>query len=179
MFASTLSQRTAPATTVAGSQNLPANHPQVQSGDSKNPQQVFADVQQAIGKARAEPDNFAAQMKAAELFYQIQRYDQAIEFLLKANQLKPDDFDAVAALAQVNLDAEHYDTADKWYKAALLKKPGDGRILAGLAFSALQRANAKEAEQAIANLEKNDPGNEDLPRFREKLTALKSGDKAK
>ncbi len=130
MFASTMSQRSAPVEAgTADNRNLPANHPQVQSGDPKNPQQVFAEVQEAISKARKEPSNFEAQMKAAELFYQIQRYDQSIEFLLKANQIKPDSFEAVVALGRVNLDAEHYDTAEKWYKAALRKKPDDKREL--------------------------------------------------
>ena len=127
MFASTMSQRTntPAAASMTANQNLPADHPQVPSGDSQNPQQTFAEVQAAIGKARSEPNNFDAQMKAAELFYRIQRYDQAIEFLLKANQLNPESFEAVVALGQVNLDAEHYDQAEKWYKAALLKKPDD------------------------------------------------------
>jgi tetratricopeptide (TPR) repeat protein len=181
LFASTMSQRTnAPAAaSMTSNQNLPADHPQIPSGDSKNPQQTFAEVQAAIAKARSEPNNFESQMKAAELFYQIQRYDQAIEFLLKANQLNPDNFEAVVALGQVNLDAEHYDTAEKWYKAALLKKPDDTRVLASLAFTTLQKGDAGEAEKAIASLEKIDPSNEDLKQFREKLANLKSGEKAK
>ncbi|MBA2527738.1 MAG: tetratricopeptide repeat protein [Pyrinomonadaceae bacterium] len=180
MFASTMSQRSAPvAASTADNRNLPANHPEVQSGDSKNPQQVFAEVQEAIGKARKEPNNFEAQMKAAELYYQIQRYDQAIEFLLKANQIKPDSFEAVVALGQVNLDAGHYDTAEKWYKTALMKKPDDKRVLASLAFTALQKGDAAAATKAIENLEKADPNSEDLPQFRERLTSLKSGDKPK
>lgn len=180
IFASTMSQRYLAANvTGAGNQNLPADHPQIQSKETQDPQQVFADVQAAISKARNEPNNFEAQMKAAELYYQIQRYDQAIEFLLKANQLKPKSYEAVVALGQVNLDAEHYDTAEKWYRAALLKKPNDARVLASLAFSALQKGDAKEAEKAIANLEKTSPQNEDLPRFREQLSNLKSPEKSK
>ncbi len=180
MFASTMSQRSAPVEAgTADNRNLPANHPQVQSGDPKNPQQVFAEVQEAISKARKEPSNFEAQMKAAELFYQIQRYDQSIEFLLKANQIKPDSFEAVVALGRVNLDAEHYDTAEKWYKAALMKKPDDKGVLASLAFTALQKGDAREAEEAIENLEKIDPSNQDLPQFRDRLASLKSGEKPK
>lgn len=180
MFASTMSQRSAPiASNMADNRNLPANHPQVQSGDPKNPQQVFAEVQEAISKARNEPNNFEAQMKAAELYYQIQRYDQAIEFLLKANQLKPDSFEAIVALGEVNLDAEHYDTAEKWYKAALLKKPDDTRVLARLVLTALQKRDAAAATKAIATLEKVDPSNQDLPQFRDRLASLKSGEKAK
>ena len=181
MFASSMSQRTsAPAAaSTTTNQSLPADHPQIPTGDSQNPQQTFAEVQAAIGKARSEPNNFDAQMKAAELFYRIQRYDQAIEFLLKANQLNPESFEAVVALGQVNLDAEHYDQAEKWYKAALLKKPDDTRVLASLTFTSLQKGDAKEAQKSIASLEKIDPNNEDLKEFRERLAKLQAGETAK
>ena len=177
---STMSQQSTPvASSMADTRNLPANHPQVQSGDSKSPQQVLAEVREAISKARDEPNNFEAQMKAAELYWHIQRYDQAIEFLLKANQIKPDSFETAVALGEVNLEAEHYDTAEKWYKAALMKKPDDKTVLAGLAFIALQKHDAAAATKAIENLERVDPNSEDLPQLRESLTSLKSGDKPK
>ena len=113
--------------------------------------------------------------KAAELYYQIQRYDQAIEFLLKANQLQPTDYRTVAILGMVNLDAGHFETAEKWYRAALKMKEDDTMVLAGLTEATLQRGDAKAAEDAIAKLEKVDPSSQDLPRFRDKLASLKSG----
>lgn len=177
MFASNLSQRQ-PTATVAG-QNLPANHPQVQSGSTPNPQQVFADVQAAIKQAREEPNNFDAQMKAAQLYYQIQRYDQAIDFLLKANQLKPDSYEAIVALGQVNIDAQHYDQAEKWLKAALLKKPEDVSVLASLTFALLEKGDKVAAERAIATLEKVDPQNQNLQEFKDKLKNLNSDNKSK
>src|SRR5688572_23606189 len=86
MFASSMNQ---PETTTAASRqtNLPADHPPVSSSQS-DPQKVFADVQASMKKAREEPQNFEAQLAAARLEYQIQRFDDAIGFLLKANQLK-------------------------------------------------------------------------------------------
>jgi tetratricopeptide (TPR) repeat protein len=132
-----------------------------------------AEVTAQLEKARSEPKNFEAQVKAAELYYQIRRYDPAIEFLLKANQLKPDDYPTLVALGLVNLDAGHYDVAEKWYRAALLKKKDDVVTLAGLAAATLGKGDAKAAEQAIANLEKVDPSSEDLPQFKEKLASLK------
>jgi tetratricopeptide (TPR) repeat protein len=180
MFASTMSQRNAPVAAVtADNRNLPANHPQVQSGDSKDPQQVFADVQEAIKKAKSEPNNFDAQMKAAELYYQIQRNDQAIEYLLKANQLKPDSYEAIVALGQVNIDAQHYDQAEKWLKAALMKKPEDVRVLTSLTFALIEKGDTDGATKALATLEKVDSNNQDLPQLRDKLASLKSGEKPK
>ena len=177
MFASSMSQKQVTQQGVTASQGLPADHPPVgaagQSG--KDPQAVRAEVSSSLEKARSEPTNFDAQINAAQLYYQIQRYDQAIEFLLKANQLKPTDYNTVVALGLTNLDAGHFDTAEKWYRAALKMKSDDVMVLAGLAASTLQRGDAKAAEEAIAQLEKVDPNSEDLPQFRDKLASLKAG----
>jgi tetratricopeptide (TPR) repeat protein len=181
IFASTMNQRCGPGAPVASSSGqLPADHPAVGPNTSgQNPAGMQAEVTASLEKARSEPKNFEAQLKAAELYYQIQRYDPAIEFLLKANQLKPDDYQTVVALGLVNLDAGHYEVAEKWYRAALLKKSDDVTTLAGLAAATLGKGDAKAAEQAIANLEKADPTSQDLPQFKNKLASLKSGEQPK
>ena len=156
------------------SQGLPSDHPPVDGQNAGgNPDAVRAQVTADIEKARNEPKNFDAQVKAAELFYSIGRFDQAIEFLLKANQLKPTDYNTVVTLAIVNLDAKHYEPAEKWYRAALTMKKDDVVVLAGLAEATLQKRDAKGGEEAIAMLEKVDPTSQDLPRFREMLANLK------
>ena len=175
IFSSTMSQRADQnPSALSSNRALPPDHPQIQGNANQDPQQVFADVQAAIGKARNEPNNFDAQMKAAELYYKIQRYDQAIEYLLKANQLQPESFEAIVALGQVNLDAGNFEQAEKWYKAAALKKPDDLRVLASIAYTQLQKGDASAAEKSIAKLEQADPTNEDLPQFRDKLATLKT-----
>lgn len=173
MFASSMSQKAAQTQMAAASQNLPTDHPPVGAQNAGDPQAQRERVMAQIEKARSEPNNFEAQMGAAQLYYQIQRYDQAIEFLLKANQLKPADFDAVAALGVVNLDAGHYDQAEKWYRVALKMKSDDEGSLAGLAEATIQQGTAKPAEDAVAQLEKQYPGNQDLPKFKERLAGLK------
>ena len=174
MFASSMSQKTAQSQTATASQGLPADHPPVGAQNAPNPEAMRAEVTASIEKARNEPKNFDAQIKAAELYYQIQRYDQAIEYLLKANQLQPTDYQTVVILGMVNLDAGHYDQAEKWYRAAMKMKSDDVRVLAGLAATTLQKGDAKAAEDAIANLEKVDPSSQDLPQFKEKLASLKN-----
>ena len=59
-------------------------------------------------------------------------------------------------------------------RAAMKMKDDDIMVAAGLAEATLQKGDAKGAEEAIAKVEKIDPNNQDLPRFREKLTSLKS-----
>ena len=179
MFASSMSQKAAMPAAAGSAQGLPADHPPVGGGQgaAPNPQAMQAQVQASIEKARNEPQNFEAQIQAADLYYQIQRYDQALEYLLKANQLKPTDYRTVVLLGMVNLDATHYDQAEKWYRAALKMKQDDVMVLAGLAATTLQKGDAKAAEVAIAQLEKVDPNSEDLPQFRDKLASLKAGGK--
>lgn len=171
IFASSMSQKM--AQTQMAAQNLPADHPPVGAQNAGDPAAQREQVMAQIEKARKEPTNFDAQIRAAELYYQIQRFDQAIEFLLKANQLKPSDYETVAVLGVVNLDAGHYDQAEKWYRVALKMKTDDVRVLAGLAAATLGKGDAKAAEEAIAQLEKFDPSSEDLPQFKEKLAGLK------
>ena len=175
MFASSMAQKAAMQPAAAGT--LPADHPPVggQGQNTTNPQAIFTQVQAAIEKARNEPTNFEAQVQAADLYYQIQRFDQALEYLLKANTLKPTDYKTVVLLGMVNLDAGHYDQAEKWYRAALKMKSDDVMVLAGLAATTLQKGDAKAAADAIAQLEKVDPTSEDLPQFRDKLASLKAG----
>ena len=175
IFASNMNQRYGPgaAPATSSSQNLPADHPPIGSGAQQNPQEIFKQVQESMTKARNEPNNFEAQVTAAKLEYQIQRYDQAIEFLLKANQLKPEDYDVVVMLGAANLEANHFEQSEKWYKIALAKKADDVGVLASLAYMQLQKGDAKSAEKAIAALEKVDPTNADLPQFRDKLATLK------
>jgi tetratricopeptide (TPR) repeat protein len=181
LFASSMNQRYGPGAPAAlSSGQRPADHPPVgPNAGAQNPGGMQAEVTASLEKAKSEPQNFEAQMKAAELYYQIQRYDPAIEFLLKANQLRPDDYQTLVALGLVNLDAGHYDVAEKWYRAALLKRSDDTVTLAGLAAATLGKGDAKAAEQAIANLEKADPTSQDLPQFKDRLASLKAGEKPK
>jgi len=176
LFASTMNQRQQSVVSTAARQNLPADHPPISGagGGGGDTQQTFADVQASMKKAREEPQNFEAQITAARLEYQIQRFDEAIEFLLKANQLKPDDYETIANLGMVNLDASHYEQSVKWYKAALMKKPDDVPVVDGLCAATLGAGDAKEAEKCIEKLEKLDSQNVDLRQFKDKLSSLKA-----
>jgi len=120
--------------TAAGAQQsgtLPAGHPSVPGGGGTVPE-----IQAAIDKAKQNPEDFEAQMKAAELYYQIQRFDGAIDFLKKANSLQPENQEVIVNLGNANFDAERYEEAEKWYTAALSKKPEnlDVRTDFGLTF---------------------------------------------
>ena len=174
MFASSMSQKMAMPQT-ASTQQMPADHPPLGAQDTRDPQAVRADVAAQLEQARTEPNNFEAQSKAARLYYQIQMYDKAIEYLLKANRLKPTDYQTIVMLGVANLDAGQYDTAVKWYQTAMEMKSDDVMVLAGLTHVTLLKGDAKAAEDALAKLEKVDPSAADLPQFRNRLESLKAG----
>jgi Flp pilus assembly protein TadD len=170
--------RAAPLSAAQQSGNLPPNHPPVAGSDqSGDGQQTFTQVQEAMKQAREHPDDFDAQLTAAKLEYQIQRFDQAIEYLLAANKIKPNDFNVLGMLGVANMDAGHFDAAEKWYRAAMIKKPEDIPVIDGLCAVLLSKGDAKGADEAINKLAKVDPTNQDLPQFRAKLAELKSGKK--
>jgi len=168
----------ATATTAQGSQNLPADHPPIPGqGGGEGGQQMLASVQSAMKQARENPNDFDAQVTAAKMEYQIQRLDQAIEYLLAANKIKPTDFETLAMLGVANLDAGHFDAAEKWYKAAVQQKPNDMPTVDGYCAALLSNSKAKEAEDCLNKLAKIDPSNQDLPQFRNRLSDLKAGKK--
>jgi tetratricopeptide (TPR) repeat protein len=149
--------------TAAQPGNLPPGHPDVPAGSNAQAgQRSMAgapEVQAAIEKAKAEPDNFDAQVKAAELYYQIQRFDGAIEFLTRANKLKPDDYDTIVHLGDATYDSNKFDEAEKWYSAALAKKPDDPDVRTdhGLTFMMRDPANYDRAIQEFKRALDYDP----------------------
>ena len=117
--------------------NIPSGHPALPGAE--NGGGSIPEVQAAIEKARSEPDNFDAQMKAAELYYQIQRFEGSIEFLTQASKIKPDDYGVTVQLGNANFDAGKYDEAEKWYTAALAKKPDDVSVRTDLGLTMVFR----------------------------------------
>jgi len=123
---------------------LPPGHPEVPPGQSAQGGASVAsmqEVQEAVQKAKSNPSDFEAQMKAAELYYQIGRFDDTIEYLLKANKLKPETYEIIVGIGNSNFDGGHFDEAEKWYTTALQKKPDDVSVRTDLGLTFLFRAN--------------------------------------
>ena len=190
MFANSVNKgalaTTAPMTaTGAQTGNLPPGHPDVPPGTDVGPtgQQSMSasvpEVQAAIEKAKAEPDNFDAQTKAAELYYQIQRFDGAIDFLKRANQLKPDDYDTIVHLGNASFDSDKYDEAEKWYTQALSKKPDDVDVRTDLGLTYMFRDPANY-DEAIKQFKRSLEYNPNHPQTLQNLTVAytKKGDAA-
>ena len=100
----------------------------VQSG-VQSATKMPAMVSDAIEAARNNPKNFEAQMRAADLYFQIQRYKEALAFLLEANSIQPDNFEAMVSLGVVNMEAGHLDESEKWFNLALDRQPDNAVLL--------------------------------------------------
>lgn len=178
VFANSVNQRGAAAVISPMTQNanMPAGHPEVPSASGGGMQ---PEIQAAIDQAKKEPDNFDAQLKAAEFYYQIQRFDGAIEFLKRANQLKPDSREVVVHLGNAYFDTEKYEEAEKWYTSALAKKDDDVNVRTdlGLTFIFRDKPNYDRAIQEFKRSLELDPNH---PETLQNLTVAytKKGDAA-
>lgn len=146
MFANSLNrsaiETSATASTSALSANsnpaLPPDHPPIgaTTGDGQPGAAAIQQVSAAIEKAKAEPQSFEAQMTAGDLYYQIQRFEDAAKFYEAATKLKPTDAEPFVKAGNAYFDAENYLEAEKWYTEALAKNPKDitARTDLGLTF---------------------------------------------
>jgi tetratricopeptide (TPR) repeat protein len=116
---------------------LPPDHPPLGSSIGEQPKGgPRPEVMAAIEKAKAQPQNYEIQMTAADLYYQIQRFDEAAKFYEAATKLKPGDSEPMVKAGNAYFDAEKYEQAEKWYLRAIEKdsKNVDVRTDLGLTF---------------------------------------------
>ena len=128
---------TAQTTNQANNPALPPDHPPLGTTSGEQPQGVpRPEVMEAIEKARSEPRHYEAQMTAADLYYQIKRFDEAAKFYEIAVKLKPTEAEPLIKAGNAYFDAEKYEQAEKWYLLALEKEPQnfDVRTDLGLTF---------------------------------------------
>jgi protein O-mannosyl-transferase len=130
----------------------------------QNPQSgMLGDVQENLDKAKNEPNDFAAQMKAGDMYAQIGRFDEAVKFYEAGVKLKPNDLQANLALANSYFDSKQYENAEKHYAKVLEINPKDVNARTDLATTLVERANpdydraVKEFQQSLAIDPKHEP----------------------
>jgi tetratricopeptide (TPR) repeat protein len=146
-----VSPSTAPMTDISSeNSNLPPNHPPIGTTGGTQPggPAQIAQVTAAIEKAKANPQDFEAQMTAADLYYEIQRFDDAVKFYEAAAKLKPDDKEAMVKTGNAYFDGEKYEQAEKWYTEALKKDPKDVDIRTDLGLSFFLR-EPRDIDRAV------------------------------
>jgi tetratricopeptide (TPR) repeat protein len=131
---------------------------------------------QILEAARAKPNDFDAQMSAADQFLQIRRADGALPFLNQANKLKPEDSRPMAGLATAYLLTNKFTEAAQWARAALKRKPEDLGSKVILMFALIEaRIELGEAERLLNEIEKVRPNDEILGDARRALLEARAG----
>jgi tetratricopeptide (TPR) repeat protein len=104
---------------------LPSDHPPLgtQSGSTNPTGGSIPQVMESIEKAKQQPQNYEAQLTAADLYYQIQRFEDAAKYYEAASKLKPTEAEPMIKAGNANFDAEKYEIAETWYAKALEKDP--------------------------------------------------------
>ena len=125
--------------------------PAAGGADAAERQRQLAAAEESAREAREKPEDFAAQLKAAEGYFRAGSFEDAIDFMTRANKLRPDDYDTVVKLGNVYSSARRFDDAARWYAAALARKPDDCDTRSELALTYFMR-EPSQPEKAVAEL---------------------------
>jgi WD40 repeat protein/tetratricopeptide (TPR) repeat protein len=110
---------------------------------------IMVDRMNWLNLAKEDPNNFEAQLGAAAIKSQLQRYDEALEFLTRAYKLRPDDLRVMVELGNANFNSARYQEAGQWYSLALSKNPSDIDTRTNYGLTFLLR-EPPDVERAIA-----------------------------
>lgn len=120
------------------------------------------EVAQALDKAKNEPNNFDAQLKAGQMYAQIANLDKAKEYFDKAAALTPNTFEGNIGVASAYFDSKQFEAARKFYEKALAINPNDIDARTDLGTTYIESPNP-DFEHGIENFNqslKMDPKHE-------------------
>lgn len=159
---------------------LPAGHPEVPgsgAGSTGTAASTSAKAQGAMDKADRAPQDFQAQLDAAQVFYKLEDYDKATLYLDRALKIKSGDFDALILMGNTKYDARDFNAAATFYERALAVKPDSPDVRTDLGNTYFNRG---DYERAVAEYRRSiaiDPGH--VNSWRNIAAAsLQKGDKA-
>ncbi len=154
-FVTYVNQREAGRGVIAGraAGTLPADHPDV-VGDPAQDEEMREMARQADARARENADDFDLQMQAAEMHARVGAFEESIDFLTRANQLRPEDYEVIVGLGNLNYEAGRFEAAERWYKEALKKNPDDINVRTDLGLTYFLR-KPSDIESAIAEFRRS------------------------
>ena len=181
MFANSMNRNMAAApaaspSTMAQNANMPPGHPDIGS----QTQTVPPNVQHEIDQARKSPQDFDAQIRAADSLYKAEMYEKALEFLLAANKIKPDHYETIVSLGNASFDSGKFEDAEKWYTTALGRKKDDANVRTdlGLTFIFREKPDYERAIQEFNVVLTADPNH--IQALQNSIVAyLRKGDSSK
>ncbi|HQU92052.1 MAG TPA: tetratricopeptide repeat protein [Pyrinomonadaceae bacterium] len=98
-----------------------------------------ADVTATLTAADSEPQNFAAQMKAGDMYAQIGRFEKAVEYYKRGVVINPANFQANVVLANALFDSQQFEDAEAYYSKALQINPNDANARTDLGTTFVER----------------------------------------
>lgn len=145
--------------------NQPNTTSMIEHGAAQNAPngEMLTDVQEKLERAKNEPNNFAAQMQAGDMYAQIGRHDEAVKFYEAGVKLNPNDLQANLVLANSFFDSKQFEVAEKYYAKVLEINPKDVNARTDLATTLVERQNpdyeraVKEFEQSLTIDPKHEP----------------------
>lgn len=150
---------------ISDQSNTNESFPKQTTADIKEKPQggMLTEVNETLEKAKKEPDNFEAQIKAGDMYAKIQKFDTAVEFYEKAGQLKPDDYETIVKIGNTYFDSKQFEKAAKWYDQALAKNPSDINVRTDLGITFVERGKpdldraVKEFQTSLQTNPKHEP----------------------
>ena len=117
------------------------------------------DVSATLQAAETNPQNFAAQMKAGDMYAQIGRFDKAVEFYKRGVLINPSNFQANVVLANALFDSQKFEEAEAYYAKALDINPKDANARTDLGATFVERAdpNYERAIEEFRKVRQTDP----------------------
>ena len=135
-------------------EGMPPDHPALSAGEAKERERLLAEAGETARAARENPEDFEAQLKAAEGYIQAGSFEDAIDFMTRANKLRPDDYDTVVKLGNLYSSGGRFEDAARWFTAALAKRPDDCDARSELAVTYFMR-EPSQPERAITELRRS------------------------
>jgi len=106
-----------------------------------------------------DPDSAERQESFAKVLYQLERYDEAEPYAVRALEIEPDNVEMYMVLYSVYVGMGQLDQAGEALRSAEQVAPGDPRILQQLAYVASESGDTEGAIAAYEGLVETDPGN--------------------
>ena len=143
---------------------LPPGHPDIAGAEGAaapaTAASTSAEAQAAMAKADAAPKDFAAQLKAGQVFYELSDYKKAALYLDRALALKPADYDALVLAGNTRYDDKDFAAAAAFYERALAVDPNSPDVRTDYGNTFFMRT-PPDFDRAIAEYRKSvaiDPG---------------------
>jgi tetratricopeptide (TPR) repeat protein len=112
-----------------------------------------ADVTTTLQKADSEPQNFAAQMEAGDMYAQIGRFEKAVEYYKRGVVINPSNFQANVVLGNALFDSQQFEEAEAYYAKAVQINPDDANARTDLGTTFVERSKP-DYDRAIDEFKK-------------------------